>query len=111
MEPVERTIIYYESENGDYPAFEWLEALKDKKTRIVIKARIRRLEEGNFGHTRHLGDGVTELKIDYGPGYRVYLGQADGKLIVILVVGDKSTQSKDIKTAKQRWKHYLESEK
>ncbi len=106
-----QTIIYYESEEGVYPAFEWLESLKDKKTRIIIKGRIRRLEEGNFGYTRSLGGGVTELKIDYGPGYRVYLGLADGKLVVILVVGDKSTQSKDIRTAKARWKHYQEQEK
>ena len=111
VEPIGQTIIYYESESGDCPAFQWLESMKDKKTRIIIKARIRRLEEGIFGHTRNLGDGVTELKIDYGPGYRVYLGHVDRELIVILVVGDKSTQSKDIKTAKQRWKHFLERKK
>ncbi|MDZ4677120.1 MAG: type II toxin-antitoxin system RelE/ParE family toxin [Oligoflexia bacterium] len=74
MEGKSRIIEYYEDEEGQYPAFEWLESLKDKRTRVVIKGRIRRLEEGNFGYTRGLGDGVTELKIDYGPGYRVYVG-------------------------------------
>jgi len=111
MQVVRRQIEYYEDNKGGYPAHEWLESLRDKSTRVIIKGRIRRLEEGNFGYIRHLGDGVIELKIDYGPGYRVYLGLEKNVLVVILVIGDKSTQTKDIKLAKARWKDHQERKK
>ena len=88
-----REIIYYEDSKGAFPAHQWLEKLKDKKTRVIIKGRIRRMEEGNFGHTRPVGDGLIELKIDFGPGFRVYLGFDGEKIVVILAAGDKSAQS------------------
>ncbi len=108
MQAVRRQIEYFEDERGRFPAHEWLDALKDKMTRVIIKGRIRRLEAGNFGHTRSLGEGIIELKIDYGPGFRVYLGLEGNSLVVILVIGDKSSQSKDINLAKARWKDHQE---
>jgi putative addiction module killer protein len=107
LQTLQRAIFYYIDRNGFSPAYDWLETLKDKTTRIIIKGRIRRVEEGNFGHTRNLGAGVIELKIDCGPGYRVYLGADADKLVIILVIGDKKSQSKDIKIAKMRWQDYL----
>ena len=62
MESRLREIIYYEDGNGNHPAYDWLEKLKDKKTRVIIKGRIRRLEEGNLGFTRSVGQGLIELK-------------------------------------------------
>ena len=108
MESRPREIIYYEDISGEMPAYEWLEKLKDKTTRVIIKGRIRRLEVGNFGHTRSIGEGLIELKIDYGPGYRVYLGFDGDTIVVILAAGDKSNQPKDIANAKVRWRDYKE---
>jgi putative addiction module killer protein len=79
---------------------EWLRDLKDKQARFKIFARLDRLEEGNPGNSRSVGEGVFELKIDFGPGYRVYYIQRGNVLIVVLCGGDKSTQNKDIQRAK-----------
>jgi putative addiction module killer protein len=78
----------------------WLLGLRDKQGRAKILARIDRLEEGNPGKTRSVGGGVVEMKIDFGPGYRVYYVQRGALLILLLCGGDKSTQSGDIKRAK-----------
>jgi putative addiction module killer protein len=77
----------------------WINALKDRVGRARIQVRIDRLVHGNPGQHRDLTDGVSELKIDFGPGYRVYYTERDGELIVLLAGGDKSTQQKDIKSA------------
>jgi len=79
----------------------WMKALKDKTARTIINARIRRLSLGNKGDTGPIGDGVSELRIDYGPGYRVYYTMIQGCLIILLCGGDKSSQSRDIVKAKQ----------
>lgn len=65
---------------------------------------------GNFGHWKSVGQGVKELKIDVGPGYRIYFGEDGEKVVVLLVGGDKTTQSNDIKLAQQYWAEYLEEE-
>jgi putative addiction module killer protein len=77
----------------------WFAALRDRHARARINVRIRRLQEGNPGQHRQLADGVLELKFDYGPGYRLYCVQRGGELIVLLVGGDKSSQSEDIHLA------------
>lgn len=77
----------------------WLDALKDLAGRARIQARIERLAAGNVGQHRALTGGVCELKIDVGPGYRVYYTQHGDVLVILLCGGDKSTQDKDIKTA------------
>ena len=79
----------------------WIKALKDKTTRTIINARIWRLSHGNKGDTETVGDGISELRINYGPGYRIYYTQVKEQLIILLCGGDKSSQSRDIKKAKK----------
>ena len=78
---------------------DWINGLKDSTARARIQVRVDRLVHGNPGKYRHLTDGVSELKIDFGPGYRVYYTERDVELIVLLAGGDKATQKQDIKEA------------
>ncbi|KQT07207.1 MAG: type II toxin-antitoxin system RelE/ParE family toxin [Bradyrhizobium sp.] len=79
----------------------WLRALKDANAVARIAARIRRLELGNLGDVKPVGEGVSELRIDYGPGYRIYFIQQGNTVVILLCGGDKRTQNKDIRTAKR----------
>ncbi|MBA4418798.1 MAG: addiction module antitoxin RelB [Syntrophus sp. (in: bacteria)] len=78
---------------------DWLDGLPDIRARARILVRIERLVEGNPGDVGPVGEGVSELRVDYGPGYRVYYKQHGQSLVILLAGGDKSTQAKDIKTA------------
>jgi len=78
---------------------QWLDDLRDVRARARIQARIERLAAGNAGDVEPVGEGVSELRIDYGPGYRVYFKRRGRELIFLLAGGDKSTQAKDIKAA------------
>jgi putative addiction module killer protein len=78
---------------------QWLDALQDLQTRARVQARIERLAAGNPGDVEPVGEGVSELRINYGPGYRVYFKKRGRELIILLAGGDKSTQSKDIRAA------------
>lgn len=78
----------------------WLETLRDRRAAAKIAARLARLELGNFGDAEPVGEGVSELRIHYGPGYRVYLVQRGEVLVVMLCGGDKSSQHRDIRWAK-----------
>jgi len=80
---------------------EWMRGLKDKVSQSIINARIRRISVGNFGDTKNVGDNVSELRIDYGSGFRVYYTRRGQEIVILLCGGDKSTQTKDIKTAKE----------
>ena len=80
---------------------DWLMRLRDFQARAKIVTRILRLANGNAGDSRSVGDGIVELKISYGPGYRVYFISRGAVLIVLLCGGDKSTQAKDIRRAKE----------
>ena len=77
----------------------WLDGLNDIRARARILVRIERLAAGNPGDVKPVGDGVSELRIDYGPGYRVYYKKQDRSVIILLAGGDKRTQSRNIKTA------------
>ena len=88
---------------------EWFAGLRDRVAKARIDIRIRRLALGNPGDVKPVGEGVSELRIDYGPGYRVYFIQQDSIVIVLLAGGDKSTQDKDIKAAKKRASELKES--
>src|SRR5262245_45653375 len=77
----------------------WLDGLRDLRARARVQARIERLASGSFGDVQPVGEGVSELRIHYGPGYRVYFKQRRRELIILLAGGDKSTQAKDIRIA------------
>jgi len=79
----------------------WIRGLKDKVTQSIITARIRRVSAGNFGNVGPVGDNISELRIDYGPGFRVYYTQKGQEIVILLCGGNKSTQNRDIETAKQ----------
>jgi putative addiction module killer protein len=92
------------------PFSDWIAALKDARTVGVIRARLNRIRLGNFGDCKPVGDGVQELRIDFGPGYRVYFGRHGLSVVVLLCGGDKKTQTKDILIAQTYWKEYLNAE-
>jgi putative addiction module killer protein len=85
---------------------DWLRKLRDEKARSRILIRIRRLSLGNFGDVKPVGNGVSELRIDYGPGYRVYLQQRGSALVLLLAGGSKKTQQADIAKAKKLAKEW-----
>jgi len=96
----------YQTKEKESPFEDWLDNLSDINSKARILQRIDRIELGNFGDCRPVGDGVHELRIDYGPGYRIYFGN-DGKVLVILLCGGtKRRQEKDIKKAKEYWQDY-----
>ncbi|CAN5401435.1 type II toxin-antitoxin system RelE/ParE family toxin [soil metagenome] len=78
----------------------WLNGLRDAKAQTIIAARIERVKVGNFGDCKSVGDGVSELRIAFGPGYRLYYTVEERKIVILLAGGDKSTQQRDIAAAK-----------
>ena len=83
----------------------WLRKLKDLRAKAKILFRIQKVEsDGHFGDCESVGDGIRELKVDCAKGYRVYFKENDGKIILLLIGGDKSTQQKDIEKAKEIWR-------
>ena len=92
------------------PFWDWLRGLRDAHARARIRTRIDRLALGNLGQHRVLDGGVYELKIDWGPGYRVYFGKIGSTVVLLLCGGDKTTQQQDIKIAKQYWKEYQDAQ-
>lgn len=85
----------------------WFRKLKDRKAKARILVRIQRIEEnGNFGDCQPIGDGLSELRIHYAKGYRVYIKEHNEQIVLLLAGGDKSTQSKDIAKAKMLWQQY-----
>ena len=82
----------------------WIASLRDPVARRAIASRLLRIESGLFGDVKPIGDGLSELRVDVGPGYRVYFGRRGAVLVILLGGGDKSTQSRDIKRASELWK-------
>lgn len=101
-----KTVLIYQDANGREPFTEWLDGLRDPKGRRVVLQRIGRLEQGLYGDCRPVGEGVSELRIFLGPGYRVYFGEEAGQIVILLCGGHKDTQTRDIKTAREFWKEY-----
>jgi putative addiction module killer protein len=110
METLLREVVYYKNREGKVPFLDWLYSLEDKVTRAKIRIRIDRVAMGNFGDHHSVGGGVWELRIDYGPGFRIYYGLRGKKIVVILVGGDKKSQEKDIKLSKECWEDYLKED-
>ena len=88
-----------------------LKSLQDRRTRKRIQSQIDRIESGNLGKPKPVGDGVFELRFQFGPGYRVYFGQVGNTIVLLLCGGDKSSQDRDIEQAKAYWQEYKESQK
>ena len=101
-------VLRYVTKSGREVIRDWLDKLHDARAVTRIAMRIDRLADGNFGDCKPLRDGVWELRIDYGPGYRVYLLRWGEEIIILLCGGDKDTQENDIKTAKRLAKEWRE---
>ncbi|NOT58668.1 MAG: type II toxin-antitoxin system RelE/ParE family toxin [Acidobacteria bacterium] len=101
-----KEIKYYQTQEGDSPFRDWFDSLKDPAAQMRIDARLVRLRSGNPGDIKSVGGGVSELRINYGPGYRVYVAMAGTTLVILLCAGDKRTQAVDIKRAKKYWTDY-----
>ena len=96
----------YVTPRGRNPFREWLLGLRDVQARARIRVRLNRIRLGNFGDVKSVGDGVHELRIPHGPGYRVYFARRQQTVVLLLCAGDKSTQSADIEKAKEYWVDY-----
>ncbi len=111
METFPYTIEYYLTEKGEKPFKEWLDGLKDIRARQKVRVRLDRVRLGSLGRNRSVGEGVFELKIDYGPGYRVYYGLEERAVILLLLGGGKSSQGEDIVLAREYWKDHKRRKK
>lgn len=101
-----KKIVHYIASDGKSVFQQWFRVLKDGMAKFIITQRLIRAKQGNFGDTKPIGDGAHEMRIKHGPGYRVYYANDGDTIIVLLCGGDKSTQDKDIKQAKEYWSTY-----
>lgn len=106
MNTLETEVLVYCTRDGRAPFEEWLRALRDARARATVRARVGRLRLGNFGDCKAVGEGVLELRVHYGPGYRIYFGKHGSAVVVLLCAGDKGNQSRDIARAKRYWREY-----
>jgi putative addiction module killer protein len=97
------------TEQGNAPFEEWFNSIRDPKTRQRILTRLDRVREENFGDFRSVGSGVSELRLMFGSGYRIYFGRTGYTIVVLICGGDKSTQDKDIREAILLWERYTQS--
>lgn len=102
---------HYVTASGADPFGEWFGALADRQAQARVQARVDRLERGLFGDARSCGEGVWELRIHWGPGYRVYYARSGERIILLLLGGDKRKQQADIEQAKEYWRDYQQRTK
>ncbi|NJN54930.1 MAG: type II toxin-antitoxin system RelE/ParE family toxin [Anaerolineae bacterium] len=102
-----KTILIYHTAAGNEPFTIWLNSLRDPTTRRRILKRILRMEQGHYGDYKAVGEGVNELRLFFGAGYRVYFAEDGDKIVVLLSGGDKDSQHRDIQQAQAYWKEYL----
>jgi putative addiction module killer protein len=98
----------YRTAAGKEPFTDWLAGLRDRQAQARILVRLERLELGNFGDCKFLREGVHEVRIDWGPGYRVYFGRDGQTVVVLLCGGDKRKQEADIRKAVELWQEYTD---
>jgi putative addiction module killer protein len=110
MEGGEREVLYYKTVAGRSPFRECRNSIADDDTRAAVDARIARLRGGNYGDSKPIGEGAAESRIHIGSGYKIYYG-IDGENVVLLCAGDKSTQERDIATARKYWNDYKKRER
>ena len=103
MEIIPRDVRNYVTPEGHEPYEEWVNSYRNRKTRAIIRERVNRLHLGNFGDYKRLTADLYELRIRYGPGYRVYFGVVDRVIVILLCGGSKKTQRRDIQKAKEYW--------
>jgi putative addiction module killer protein len=101
-----REIQRYVTVDGQVPFDNWYNSLRDSKISTIFDKRLNRVILGNLGDCQSVGEGVFELRIDYGPGFRIYFGQVGTTIIILLCGGDKSTQDRDIRQAIEYWTDY-----
>ncbi|MCX6597166.1 MAG: type II toxin-antitoxin system RelE/ParE family toxin [Acidobacteria bacterium] len=99
----------YEAD-GSAPFANWLLGLRDPRARAAVNARLARVRVGLLGDVKAVGEGVFELRIDFGPGYRVYFGKDGPRVVVLLAGGTKKTQIRDIRLAQRFWKDYQDGD-
>ena len=99
-------LLRYQRTDGREPVTEWLASLRDKVAEARIRVRLRQVQAGNFGDSQPVGDGVIELRIHAGAGYRVYCGRRGKALVILLCGGDKRSQAADIEHAKAFWSEW-----
>ncbi|MBA3923816.1 MAG: type II toxin-antitoxin system RelE/ParE family toxin [Nostocaceae cyanobacterium] len=100
----------YAKEDGKEPYTEWLGNVKDYTIRARIIRRVERLKQGNYGDCKSVGEGVQQLRLFFGSGYRVYIGEAGNDVVILLCGGDKDSQDRDIERAKKYWQGYQEEQ-
>ena len=107
MDALPISVIVYRDAAGNEPFTNWLNNLRDARTRRRILKRLWRLESRHYGDCKPVGNGMIELRFFFGPGYRVYFGKDGDNIVVLLLGGDKSSQRRDIQKAQTYWKEYL----
>lgn len=101
----------YKTKSGICPFDNWINGLRDKKAQVAVDVRLERVRMGNLGQYRSLGGMLYELKIDFGPGYRVYFGKIGTDIILLLCAGNKGTQQKDIERARKYFQDFKDAGK
>ena len=104
--PIEQEVRVYARSAGSEPFTEWLRGLRDGAGRNRVRQRIARIRLGHFGDDRSVGEGVHELRIHTGPGYRVYFGREGDTVVILLCGGDKGSQARDIERAQDHWRDH-----
>lgn len=103
---IDVSILHYRTIEGRFPYREWIESIDDKVSRATVLARVDRLASGAFGDWKAVGEGVCELRVHRGAGYRVYFGRDGNAVVILLCGGQKRSQVADIKLAKKYWRDY-----
>lgn len=104
---IKKEIHFFTTSTSKQPVKEWLNSFGDEVTRTRIERRLERLALGQFGDVKSVGSGILELRLHFGPGYRVYFAEVNNFVILLLCGGDKSTQVRDIKIAKEYWSEFI----
>jgi putative addiction module killer protein len=99
-------LLRYQREDGQEPFAEWLNGLRDRVAQARIRVRLRQVQSGNFGDSKPVGEGVIELRVHVGAGYRVYCGRHGKAVVLLLCGGDKGSQASDVKRAKELWSEW-----
>ncbi len=106
-EVFKKELFFYKSKKGQIPFLTWIES-QDQTTQSRIRNRLTRLEMGNMGNCKAMGEGIFELRLFFGSGYRIYFGEINKRKILLLAAGNKNSQNKDIERARRYWKEYKE---